>query len=73
MLVGSPSSVLSRGIGTWGNVNLMVTRGFGVGTAVPDHPIMTIPATGITVRDILATGITVMSIPAVGGSTELCD
>lgn len=31
-LVGSPSSVLSRGIGSWGSVNLLVTRGFGVST-----------------------------------------
>lgn len=26
----SPSSVLTRGLGSWGDVNLLVTHGFGV-------------------------------------------
>jgi len=37
-LVGSPSSVLSKGIGSWGSVNLMVTRGLGVAEAVVVNP-----------------------------------
>ncbi len=33
-VAASPSSVLSKGIGSWGSVNLMVTRGLGVGQVV---------------------------------------
>lgn len=28
--MASPSTVLTRGLGSWGDVNLMVTHGFGV-------------------------------------------
>jgi hypothetical protein len=37
--MASPSTVLSRGYGSWGSVNLVITRGLGVGVtteAVPD-------------------------------------
>lgn len=29
--MASPSSVLTRGLGDWGSVNLMVTLGYGIG------------------------------------------
>jgi hypothetical protein len=38
-LVGSPSSVLSKGIGSWGSVHLMITRGLGVAEYIPPTPI----------------------------------
>ena len=29
--MASPSTVLTRGLGAWGSVNLLVTRGLGIG------------------------------------------
>ncbi len=33
-MAASPSTVLTAGFGPWGGINLLVTRGFGVDTAV---------------------------------------
>lgn len=38
-LVGSPSSVLSKGIGSWGSLGLLLTRGLGI------EPTAGVPAT----------------------------
>lgn len=31
--MASPSSVLTRGLGSWGSVNLLPTLGYGIGAA----------------------------------------
>ena len=33
--MASPSTVLSRGYGSWGSVNLLPTRGYGIGVSSP--------------------------------------
>ena len=34
MPVGSPSAVLTLGLGSWGSVNELITLGYGIGAAV---------------------------------------
>jgi hypothetical protein len=44
MLEGSPSSVLTLGLGSWGSSSLAITSGFGVGeaaTVVAVRPVLT--------------------------------
>ena len=33
---GSPSSVLTMGLGSWGSVNLLTTLGYGIAGAAPE-------------------------------------
>lgn len=42
--MASPSSVLTRGLGSWADVNLLITHGFGIGTVIapPDIRILSI-------------------------------
>lgn len=42
---GSPSSVLTMGLGSWGSVNLLTTLGLGIGaeTAVTPTLVFTLP------------------------------
>ena len=42
---GSPSSVLTIGLGSWGSVNLLTTLGLGIGAAVTITPaiVFTLP------------------------------
>lgn len=42
--MGSPSTVLSLGFGGWGNVHLLPTLGFGIGT-VTASPSVRFPTT----------------------------
>ena len=34
-MIGSPSSVLTLGLGSWGSTSLLVTLGYGTETVVP--------------------------------------
>jgi hypothetical protein len=36
--MATPSTVISRGLGTWGSLNLLPTRGFGSATTVVVTP-----------------------------------
>lgn len=38
--MASPSSVLTRGLGTWGDVNLLITHGFGIAEEVEPTPVL---------------------------------
>lgn len=38
--MASPSSVLTRGLGSWGSRKLVVTHGFGSGAAVVSLPLI---------------------------------
>ena len=43
---GSPSSVLTMGLGSWASVNLLTTLGYGIGAATVVTPdiVFTLPA-----------------------------
>ncbi len=41
--MASPSTVLTRGYGSWGGVNLLPTLGYGIGAAIVPPPVVTPP------------------------------
>lgn len=47
-MAASPSSVLTRGLGVWGSVNLLPTLGLGIGTA--STAILSVPVSATLTR-----------------------
>ncbi len=58
--MASPSTVLTRGYGSWGSVNEVVTLGYGVGAAAEVHPggTFTVEEPGITFTNRIDPGKT---------------
>ena len=52
-MTGSPSAIVSLGYGSWGSVNLVVTRGYGTAT---NNAIDNRDGTGSISRNVSGTG-----------------
>jgi hypothetical protein len=69
--MGSPSSVLSLGLGSWGSVNECVTLGYGIGEGVVFNPVARICTPGVDRTRITAAG-TDRSRITTAGTIEDC-
>lgn len=70
--MASPSSVLTRGLGAWGSVSLLVTHGFGISDYVfVDYADCSLSAslTGNSVSTISLTGACKSSISRLSDAT----
>ena len=66
-MAASPSTVLTRGLGSWGSVNLLLTRGLGSAEAAESHGFLCVGR--VTIRPALTARLT--NQPALTTSAEL--
>lgn len=71
-MTSSPSTVISEGFGSWGSVNLLLTDGFGSGSAPPPTPGGLVCGV-ITIRPAVAATAVMISPRATGtAAVEQC-